>query len=229
MGFQTQVNRYPAPAVAGDFASSNPRSSVVSPEAGFVSGAAGVTVGKFAWVQADGVTVLNTGTGVPSGFVHREQQALITAYLGEATMVIPVGQPVTLQRTGDYWATETVAAATRDQKIFAKFQDGSVTAAAAGSTIAGASFTATISGTTMTVSAVASGTLNVGDLVAGSGVTAASYITALGTGTGGTGTYILSQSSTVSSGTSMTTTSYVETDFKVAQAASVGELVIMSK
>ncbi len=69
---------------------------------------------------------------------------------------------------------------------------------------AGASFTATVAGTTMTVSAVVSGTLDVGQVITGAGVTAGTTITALGTGTGGTGTYTVSPSQTVSS-ESMTT------------------------
>jgi len=137
MGFQTQVNAQQAPAVAGDFASSNPRASVVAPEGGFVAGAAGVTVGRFAWVQSDGKTVLNTGTGKPDGFVHREQQAFITAYLGEASNVVPVGQPVTLMRTGDYFATATGNAAVKGEKAFAKLADGTVEFDAAGATVAG--------------------------------------------------------------------------------------------
>lgn len=137
MGFQTQVNVNPAIAVAGDFASANPRASVVAPEGGFVAGAAGVTVGCFAWVQADGVTVLNTGTGKPDGFIHREQQALITAYLGEAVNLIPGGLPVTLMRTGDYFATSTVATAEKGEKAFAKLADGTMQPAAAGATVAG--------------------------------------------------------------------------------------------
>jgi hypothetical protein len=67
-----------------------------------------------------------------------------------------------------------------------------------------AAFTASISGTTMTVTAVASGALAVGQTVNGSGVTANTTITALGTGTGGTGTYTVNQSQTVSS-SSLTT------------------------
>lgn len=137
MGFQTQVNAQQAPAVAGDFASSNPRAAVVAPEGGFVAGAAGVTVGRFAWVQSDGKTVLNTGTGKPDGFVHREQQAFITAYLGEASNVVPVGQPVTLMRTGDYFATATGNSAVKGEKAFAKLADGTVEFDAAGATVAG--------------------------------------------------------------------------------------------
>jgi len=62
-------------------------------------------------------------------------------------------------------------------------------------------FTASISGTTMTVSAVTSGTIYVGCLITGSGVLANTTITALGTGSGGVGTYTVSQSQTVASTT----------------------------
>jgi hypothetical protein len=64
-----------------------------------------------------------------------------------------------------------------------------------------AEFTASISGTTMTVSAVASGTIKVGIRILGTGVTANTTITALGTGTGGVGTYTVSASQTVASTT----------------------------
>jgi len=62
-------------------------------------------------------------------------------------------------------------------------------------------FTASISGTTMTVSAVTSGTIYVGCLITGTGVLANTTITALGTGSGGVGTYTVSQSQTVASTT----------------------------
>ena len=61
-----------------------------------------------------------------------------------------------------------------------------------GSTIANASFTGSISGSTLTVTAVASGSLAVGQYVYGNGLLDPTTITALGTGTGGTGTYTLS-------------------------------------
>ena len=63
-----------------------------------------------------------------------------------------------------------------------------------------ASFTGSISGTTLTVTAVSSGGLGVGQLINGTGVTSGTVITALGTGTGGTGTYTVNNSQTVSSG-----------------------------
>lgn len=65
----------------------------------------------------------------------------------------------------------------------------------------GASVTASIAATTMTVTAVGSGTLAIGQTLSGSGVTAGTTITALGTGTGGTGTYTVSVSQTAGSTT----------------------------
>lgn len=73
-----------------------------------------------------------------------------------------------------------------------------------GSSQSQAKFTATIAATTLAVSAVASGTLQVGQTISGSGVTAGTKITALGTGTGGTGNYTIDTSQTVGSGTAMT-------------------------
>lgn len=62
-----------------------------------------------------------------------------------------------------------------------------------------AKFTASISGTTMTVTAVANGVLQPTMPVSGAGVTANTSITANGTGTGGVGTYTVNNSQTVSS------------------------------
>ncbi len=67
----------------------------------------------------------------------------------------------------------------------------------------GAVVTATIAGTLMTVSAVTSGVLHIGQTVQGAGVTIDTIITALGTGTGGVGTYTLSVASTVAVGVTM--------------------------
>jgi len=137
MGFQTQVNAQQAPACAGDFASSNPRASVVAPEGGFVAGSGGVNVGTFAWAQSDGTVLNSDASAKPTGFVHREQQAFITAYLAEASNNVPQGQPVTLMRTGDYYFKANTNAAVKGQKVFAKLADGTTRTGAAGATIAG--------------------------------------------------------------------------------------------
>lgn len=139
MGFQKQVYIEPAAAVAGDFASSNPRSTVLAGPGALVADTAGVTVGRFAWADANG-KVTNAGTGVPTGFVHREQQGVITIWLAESTMVIPAGLGVTLHNLGDFWAaTKTVA--TIGQKVFASNTDGTISTGAAGDTIAGSTET----------------------------------------------------------------------------------------
>ncbi|CAB5212696.1 Bacteriophage P22, Gp10, DNA-stabilising [uncultured Caudovirales phage] len=61
--------------------------------------------------------------------------------------------------------------------------------------------TGSMSATTLTVTAVTSGTLYVGQTIQGAGITVGTIITALGTGTGGTGTYTINNSQTVSSET----------------------------
>lgn len=61
--------------------------------------------------------------------------------------------------------------------------------------------TGSISGTTLTVTGVTSGTLMVGETLTGSGVTAGTTITAYLTGVGGVGTYTVSVSQTVASTT----------------------------
>ena len=67
----------------------------------------------------------------------------------------------------------------------------------------GAVFTGAIAGggTSLNVTAVSSGVIQVGMLITGTGVTAGTTITALGTGTGGTGTYTVSAAQTVASTT----------------------------
>lgn len=62
-----------------------------------------------------------------------------------------------------------------------------------------AAFTGSISGTTLTVTAMTAGYLMPGVVIDGSGVTAGTTITAIGTGLGGVGTYTVSASQTVSS------------------------------
>lgn len=64
---------------------------------------------------------------------------------------------------------------------------------------AGVTFTGSIATTVLTVTAITEGVLAVGQLVSGAGVAVGTYITALGTGTGGTGTYTVGVSQTVAS------------------------------
>lgn len=209
-GFQTQVNLTPAAAVAGDFASANPRASVLAGPGGLVAGVGGVTVGRFAWVDVDGNTVLSRGTQAtaPSGFVHREQQALIQDYLAESSMNVPQGFAVTLHNEGDFWALNTgPIAATVGAGVYATYADGSITigSAATGSSATGsigATFTATGAGTNLTVSSV-TGRISIGDTLGTiSGIPAGTIVISQTSGTtGGAGVYVTSVATTISAAT----------------------------
>ena len=58
-------------------------------------------------------------------------------------------------------------------------------------------FTGAVSGTTLTVTSISSGILEVGSVITGTGLATGTVITALGTGTGGVGTYTLNISQLV--------------------------------
>jgi len=79
------------------------------------------------------------------------------------------------------------------------------------------SVTASITGTTMTVSAVTTSGVAVGDLVHGSGVQPYTRVTALGTGTGGIGTYTVSVSQTLASGTVVGSPTYGDTLIRITE------------
>lgn len=312
-GFQTSVGVLPAPAVEGDFTSANPRSSVLAGPGGLVAGDAGVRIGYFAWVSQEaldadgaGAIVNSFGIGTPTGFVHREQQGLITAFLEESGMLIPEGFPVTLHNDGDFWVTNNGATyATVGMKAYADIETGAavfaatgtpgtasvtgaisaqtaqvtgsiddnvltVSAVGSGTVYPGATLSGTggggvasgtrivtqlsgtiggvgtyavdIPGQTVTsttidlaygllnVSAVGSGELDVGSLVSGTGVAggAATNITALGTGTGGTGTYVVNRSQAMSS-SALTIGNTVETPWYCCSPGAAGEIVKISR
>lgn len=66
-------------------------------------------------------------------------------------------------------------------------------------TVSPTTFTGDISGTTLKVTAIANGTISIDSPILGAGVTPATKVTALGTGTGGVGTYTVSASQRVAS------------------------------
>lgn len=307
MPFQTAFNTVPAPAVEGDFADSNPRFFVPAGPGGLVAGPLGLTVGRFAWLapsplDPNGTPVFanNFGSGPPAGFVHREQQGLLTIYLAETSLFIPPGFGVTLFNGGDMWVKNNgLTEALYDQFVYANYADGKASfAAAAAGAVASAtgsiaantgSFTGSIAGNVLTITAVGSGVVvpggtlsgtgvatgtkvvaqltgtaggvgtysvnipeqtvasttisetygtftaasalvglfGIGDLLTGTGITVPTTITALGTGTGGLGTYIVDVNTVVSSTTITAGLSY-QTRWKARSTGLPGELVKMS-
>ncbi|MFT8472703.1 hypothetical protein [Acetobacter persici] len=141
MAFQTQINAQPAPGLPGDFASLNPTATFPAGEGALVAAAGGCTIGAFGWVQADGRSVANAPasgtTTAPDGFVHRDLSGQISSLFDESSLTIPQGFPVSLFTAGDFWATSTTAASP-GQAVFAATTDGSLSTAAAGTTVSGA-------------------------------------------------------------------------------------------
>ena len=96
--------------------------------------------------------------------------------------------------------------------------------------IAGASVTAEISGTTLTVSAVSTGTVAVNQKVTGTGIPSDTVITTLGTGTGNTGTYVVSYEGSAASvtgsiaGTTLTVTAVASGKLIIGQTISGGTI-----
>jgi hypothetical protein len=300
MPFQTQVNILPAPAVAGDFASADPRASVLAGPGALVAGPNGLIIARFAWLDATYTLASNTGSGLPAGFVGRQgnTNAIITAFLAETTMTIPRGMGVTLYREGDFWAVNSdTDEVLPNQKVYAQYGTGLCTFAATGTPPSGASVTGSIAagagsltgsiadnvmtitvvgsgsvqvggtitgtgvaaGTTvvsqltgtpngigtyqvsvpgqtvastalteahgvLTVTAVGSGAIVLGQTLTGTGITTPTFVTAFGTGTGGTGTYIVNNNTVVAS-TTLTAAGGIETKWVSASFAAPGELV----
>ena len=213
--YQQQVNTVPSPGVPGTFASSNPRFTLDAGPGGLVAGAAGVTYGRFAWavdttIDADNApaTVNSFGSGVPSGFCGGAMnQAIITTYLADSSLLINAGFMVTLFTEGDFFVkNDGTTQALVGQKAYADLATGKVSFAAtgnpAGATFTGSiaaqsgTFTGSISGNTLTVSTAPTNPIVNGAFlsgtVGGSGVVAGTQIISQLTGTtNGIGTYAL--------------------------------------
>lgn len=122
------------------------------------------------------------------------------------------GCGVQIQGTGDFLRVDMHKLVIRETKshgigIFSPIKLGKLTNITVTQTNEPCEFTGSISGTTLTVTArsgAPGGTIGVDDVITGSGVTPGTTITALGTGTGLTGTYTVNHSQTVGS-TAMST------------------------
>lgn len=203
MGFQSTVNDFQAPAVAGDFASMNPFASILAGPGALVAPAGGLIVGNFAWVGPTGQVSQSYVAGYQVGFLGRNMQALITEFLGEATMVVPEGFMVTLFNEGDFWA-DFEAGATVGGYVFADPNDGAPLYASTDSaptlgTVTAQAGAAVSSGTTdgttavVTITTVTNGIISPGDSVTGTGIVAGTTVLNQLTGTPGkAGTYTLS-------------------------------------
>jgi hypothetical protein len=306
---QTQVYNNPGMGVEGDWSSKNPVDSYLAGPGGLVAGVNGVLVGTFVWavppvdIDNEPTVVNNFGSGNVAGFIHREQQGLLTVYLQYASLLLPAGFPVTVFNGGDFivrnngstycnvgmkayanngtglasfaltgtpgtggsGSASTVAAGTSSATI--STINGNILTVPSGSTVTGTLYPGTtlsgtgvssgtqivsqISGTpggigtyyvSITGQTVASTTISgtyglltvggtvvagfaVGNTISGSGVVAGTTITALGTGAGGAGTYIVNNNTVVSSTAIAVASNNVETKWVAASAGPAGSLI----
>ncbi len=215
-GFQSVVNAQPAPAEPGDFASANPRTSVIAGAGAMKAAPAGLTVGLFAW--ADPATLLAYNVYAANrllGFVHRENQGMITDFLGIASMLVPGGYPVTLMSRGDFWAFFAAPAAV-GEAVYAVPATGVATVTSGGNqatpfkvaseVLADVSFTGVIDADGILTASAVTGVLSARQYLAGTGVNQNTQIVnQLGGTPGGAGTYQTTVQDVVSS-TAMTAT-----------------------
>lgn len=206
MGFQNSVNIQPAPAAAGDFASANLRAAVLAGPGEFIAPVGGLTVGNFVWANPDtGAVSASYVPGYQLGFLHREQQGLITTFLGDSTMQVLPGTILTLQSQGEFWA-RFAAGATPGQGVFADAGTGAPIAGTVGTPpgtdaftgdigfngtgAVGSTFTIAITTNVATITGIGAGQyLSAGDLVTSANI-AGLAIGAQLTGTAGSnGTY----------------------------------------
>ena len=224
---QTSVNVTQAPAIAGDFASTNPMHTALTPNEGsFQAGPNGCTIGLWAWIDATGYYLNNAGAGAPNGFVARTQSALITTYLSAYGNTIPAGFQVgNVFDKGDFWVANTGSvAAQRGMKAYANLTTGvttfnwtgnpstSTTATTGASVAAGtaATFTGSITNGVLTTSGAVTNTIYPGAIVTGGTVATGTYIgTQLSGTSGGAGTYSVMPSEQTVASAAQTATPYV--------------------
>lgn len=236
-GFQTFVQRNPAPAVIGDFASMNPRAVALAGEGAFratsslnyLSAIASPTVGNFAWGAGSysygqkpvGASVL--------GFIANELQTVIPflapgAGVNPVRLAIEAGFPTTLFTHGDFWTVPVAPVAgfvSPGDIVYARQYDGAPT-----NDPVAFSGTSSQALTVLTVTAVASGALVPGMVVDSSGADATVVVQLTGT-PGGVGTYTVSTSATVASGpvtAAAVNTGYLWQSATVADASFTGEI-----
>lgn len=220
--FQQSVQRQPAPAVAGDWAGTNIRTSVAAGPGELVAGALGAHVGVFEFIDNAALPAprdvnffFKEGSSV--AFCHREQQALLTDFLSGSGVSVPAGYEVTLTNQGELWALFAAGGAI-GAAVYALAASGQAVAGAPG-ILRTVGATATFNNTTLmnvTADGSPANQFGVGAVITGPGVPDGTYIVSLGTGTNNTGTYNLNQAVNLGAGITINATYAVATNFTLA-------------
>jgi len=235
-GFQTRVNRNPPLAVAGAFASMNPRATVLGGAGQFRSGNGTnylgqqnlAVVGNFAWFAGQFAGSQKPSGASVVGFVANELQTVIpfpsssdANYPNVVRLAVENGFPVTGFTVSDNWAVPVGAVngiVSPGDKVYARAYDGAPTNDSVEFSATGVQ---TASSSTVTISAVTKGALVPGVQLQGTGLGTAPTVVAQLTGTpGGAGTYQLNETTGFASAT--VTVNAVDTLYQWASATVAG-------
>jgi hypothetical protein len=142
-------------------------------------------------------------------FISAPSSAIFTGSISSTTLTvtsvqsgtIAVGQAIFGQGVAQNSVITALGTGSGGVGTYTVSDSQTVASTVINSTASPAIVTGAISGTTLTVSAVTSGTLKIGQTIEGTGVTDGTIITAFGSGSGGAGTYTVSASQSVSSTT----------------------------
>jgi hypothetical protein len=174
--------------------------------------ASGLTCFIIALGQSINVGTPSAGTVTTPSFGTLTSIPLTGATSGTTTIQAPavaanntLTLPTSNGTSGQFLQTNGSGALTFASAVI----NGSSSAIVSGTAMTYATFTGSISTTTLTVTAVSAGTIQVGQVISGTGITAGTKITGLGTGSGSTGTYTVDTSQTAAS----TTINVVALDF----------------
>jgi hypothetical protein len=180
------------------------------------SGSGGIgtyTINRSQTVTARAMNSATVGAVITATIGGTLSTVAITGTAGQfscaaSPMPLVVGQSLTI--SGTYGGTGSISGYTNPTTYYIIATNASTTFTLS-ATLGGAAITTTagtptgltyqFAPTTLNVTAVASGTLHVGQTIQGVGITLNTIITALGTGSGGTGTYTVSSSGFISSET----------------------------
>ena len=213
MPFQSSINATLALGVPGELRDDGPvRAKVYELYSAGVPNIVGQTVFTLTTAQSEvaaGIAQAG-GTGPIAGLlVNPKAYASYGTTSGgplAATMTLPDYSLAELATTGAYFAALPATAKIGDQVIYdtstGKIGTMPATTKFTASIAAGGSATADV----LTVTAVAEGTLAVGQIISGVGVPQNTYIASLGTGLGNTGSYNLSTINTLTVGSEAMTT-----------------------
>ena len=191
---------------------------------------AALSAGGIITANADGITSTLSLNGFPTiplqigTFISGTSTGIETVgnYLGNKS----VGSTI-VSSTGTVSSTVTGSGPLNTSTTYTSISGTAPSMAATQTTSYASSFTGSINGTTLTVTAIASGTISVGQVISGTGVVVGTYITALitGSGTSGASQWAVSQDQIALAGYGAITGAYNAVTVGSTGSMATGQLI----